>query len=275
MSFVMQEGTFWRAALWNQSGGFRTRLRQAGDWDLWRRFAAVTSYVSTDIVLAAHRRRTAQLTADKGAYYREVDTVVAGELPDLHRSESERFQAWASDSHEDRDRLRYYGTILRFHAEGGHGGAGKWEAEQRPYQEVLRSPIVVTNGFTSALLPAGFEAGFGPACGADLSQNLLSGFRVSNSATGSFRFQAARDGLHRLFLRLRNFDPGVRLKLSNQARTILNAEIPVTGHDRDCVVIAEAVFTQGTNVISMSVSGEDTRKAPVLVVISCEAMSTT
>jgi glycosyltransferase involved in cell wall biosynthesis len=274
MCFVMQEGTFWRAPLWTTAGGFRTSLRQAGDWDLWRRFAAETSYVSTDIVLAAHRRRDAQLTADLGAYYREVDAVVSEELADLHRSESERFRSWTSDSQADRDGLRYYGTLLRFQAGGSRGGSGRWKAEQRPYQGVLRTSIVVTNGFTRALIPAGFEGGFGPPCGADPAQNLLAGFRILNSASGSLRFQAQRDGLHRLFFRFRNFDPGVRLMMCNQTRTILNSELPVTGHDRDGVVIAESVFTEGSNLISIAVAGEDPQKTPVLLVVSCGAMST-
>ena len=95
LCFVMQEGTFWRAALWQQTGGFRTSLRQAGDWDLWRRFAAHAPYVTTDAVLAAHRRREAQLTADMGAYYREVDDVISREAAALQREEVRRFQAWA------------------------------------------------------------------------------------------------------------------------------------------------------------------------------------
>jgi len=273
MRFVMQEGTFWRAELWKKTGGFRTTLRQAGDWDLWRRFAAETPYITTDMVLAAHRRREAQLTADMSVYYREVDEVVSRELADLHQAELERFRAWERYSDVDRDR-RFYGSMLRFHVAAYHGGRGEWKAEQRPYQAILKTPVVVTNGFTCAMLPAEFETGFGSACNADHALNLLPGFRVSNSAAWSFRFQAQRDGLHRLFLRCRNFDPGVRIRLSNQSRTILHAEIPVTSHDRECIVIAESVFTTGPNVISMTVSGEDPGKVPVLVVVSCEAMST-
>ncbi len=273
LPFVMQEGTFWRAELWKKVGGFRPSLRQAGDWDLWRRFAAETPYVTTDIVLAAHRRREAQLTADMGVYYREVDETVQRELPELYPSEWERFQAWALHSEDHRDQ-RFYGATLRFHVDASHGGRGQWKVEQRPYPAPLKTAVAVTNGFSCAMLPAEAGTGFGPECTADPALNLLAGFRVSNSATGSFRFQARRDGLHRLFLRCRNFDSGVRLKLFNQTRTILDAELPVTSHDRDCVVIAESVFTTGLNIISMTISGADPGKVPNLVVVSCNAMST-
>lgn len=273
MCFVMQEGTFWRAELWKKAGGFRTSLRQAGDWDLWRRFAEQAPYIATDTVLASHRRRGAQLTADMGVYYREVDEVVNQELAEIHQSELKRFQAWNRSSEEDRDR-RFYAGILRFHVDTIHGGRGEWRVEERPFQAPLKTSVAVTNGFTRAMLPAEFESGFGPLGTAAHPLNLLSGYRASNSATCSFRFQAHGDGLHRIFLRCRISDSGVRLKLLNQTRTILSAAVPVTNHDRDCVLIAESVFVAGPNVISMIVSGRDPQEVPAIVVISCEAMST-
>ncbi len=273
LPFVMQEGTFWRSALWIKAGGFRTSLRQAGDWDLWRRFAAETPYYSADVILATHRRREDQLTADKGAYYREVDQVSADELAGLYASELSRFRAWDGGSEEGAEG-RYSGAFLRFHADAHQGGSGRWVAGRRACRTNLKSSIAVTNGFTNAMIPSEFDVGFGSACDADVAHNLLAGFRVSSSATGSLRFHAGRDGLHRIFLRLRNFDPGVRVTLWNGNRIILNAELPVTGYERDCVAIAESVFTQGPNVISIALSGSDPQKVPVLVVVSCEAMCT-
>jgi glycosyltransferase involved in cell wall biosynthesis len=273
MPFVMQEGTFWRGALWKKAGGFRASLRQAGDWDLWRRFAAETACMTTDTVLAAHRRREAQLTADKSIYYHEVDEVISQEFAGLHAAELARFRAWEACSEDERDQ-RFYGGMLRFHAAHGHGGSGEWQTEDRPYQAILRTTVAVTNGFTCAMLPAEFESGFAPLSNVDHALHLLPGFHVSNAAECSFRFHAGKDGLHRIFLRCRNFDSGVHLRLFDRARTLLNAEMPVTSHDRDCLVIAEAVFHQGANVISMRIAGQDPEKTPVLVVVSCEAMST-
>src|SRR4029078_12703858 len=46
LPFVIEEGTFWRAGLWQRAGGVDTRFKLAGDWDLWRRFAAEAEYVT-------------------------------------------------------------------------------------------------------------------------------------------------------------------------------------------------------------------------------------
>ncbi|MEO8368648.1 MAG: glycosyltransferase [Candidatus Solibacter sp.] len=273
LRFVMQEGTFWRASLWHKCGGFRTTLRQAGDWDLWRRFATEAPYVTTDMVLAAHRRREAQLTADMTTYYREVDETIASEIAGLHPAELQRYRDWASSSESDRDQ-RFYGPILRFHVATFHGGSGEWQPEMRPYQAPLKTTVAVTNGFTRPMLPAEFTTGFGPACDAEYPLNLLPGYHVTTAADCTLIFQAQTDGLHRLFIRCRIFDPGVRIQLSNATRTILNAEPPVTSHDRDITLIAESVFTAGPNQITLSLKGANPDKMPIVVVVSAEALAT-
>jgi glycosyltransferase involved in cell wall biosynthesis len=273
LPFVMQEGTFWRAALWQKCGGFQATLRQAGDWDLWRRLAAETPYVTTDVVLAAHRRREAQLTADMTTYYREVDETIAREIGDLHSTELQRYREWAASSETDRDQ-RFYGPILRFHTAASHGGSGQWQLEMRPCRAPLKTSIAVTNGFTHPMLPAEFTAGFGSACDAEYPLNLLPGYHVTVALESTLRFRARTDGLHRIFLRARILDPGIRLKLANATRTILNVEMPMTNHDRDVTVIAESVLTKGPNQITMTLEGANPEKPPVIVVISAEAMST-
>jgi glycosyltransferase involved in cell wall biosynthesis len=76
LPFVMQEGTFWRMSLWQRTGGIDPRFRFAGDWDLWRRFAAEADYVTLDAVTGYHRRRPGQLTESLRKYYREIDERV-------------------------------------------------------------------------------------------------------------------------------------------------------------------------------------------------------
>jgi len=71
--FIQQEGTFWRASLWEAVGGIDPRFRLAGDFDLWRRFAAHADLVIVDSVLGCWRRRGGQLSADKAAYHAEID----------------------------------------------------------------------------------------------------------------------------------------------------------------------------------------------------------
>ena len=64
------------------------------------------------------------------------------------------------------------------------------------------------------------------------------------------------------------------MKLSHKGRTILNADLPVTGYGWDSFVIAEAVFTRGANMLSLVISGQNPESLPFLVLLSCEAMST-
>jgi glycosyltransferase involved in cell wall biosynthesis len=76
--FIMQEGTFWRATLWRDVGGLDTTMRYAGDWDLWRRFAAVSPPYLLDFPLARFTQREGQTSSDMSAYYAEVDSAPKG-----------------------------------------------------------------------------------------------------------------------------------------------------------------------------------------------------
>jgi glycosyltransferase involved in cell wall biosynthesis len=73
LPFIQQEGTFWRTHLWERTGGVDTTFKLAGDFDLWRRFAAVTEYITLDAVTGLHRQHPDQLSADLDAYYGEID----------------------------------------------------------------------------------------------------------------------------------------------------------------------------------------------------------
>ena len=75
--FLQQEGTFWRWSLWEEVGALNASLQLAGDWDLWRRFAACSDLVTLKAVLGFHRRRHGQLSSDMGTYYQEVDTTLS------------------------------------------------------------------------------------------------------------------------------------------------------------------------------------------------------
>jgi glycosyltransferase involved in cell wall biosynthesis len=77
--FLQQEGVFWRRALWQKCGSrVDEKLRYAGDFELWCRFAGVAEYVSVDSVLGVFRVREGQATSDLAAYYAEVDRLFAG-----------------------------------------------------------------------------------------------------------------------------------------------------------------------------------------------------
>lgn len=79
MPFVMQEGTFWRQELWSRVGGLNAGFRLAGDWDLWRRMAKHSPFVTLDVLTAFHRRRPGQLSENLDAYYAEVDRHLTGD----------------------------------------------------------------------------------------------------------------------------------------------------------------------------------------------------
>ena len=74
-AFVMQEGTFWTAGLWNKIGGLDPALRYAGDFDLWFRFAQHAEYHQLETLLASHRRRVGQLSSNLTSYFAEVDSI--------------------------------------------------------------------------------------------------------------------------------------------------------------------------------------------------------
>ncbi len=73
-----QEGTFWRKWLWDKVGGLDNKLRLAGDWDLWRRFAHHADVIQVDYPLGAFRKHSGQLsTIDEGSqYHNEIDSTV-------------------------------------------------------------------------------------------------------------------------------------------------------------------------------------------------------
>lgn len=75
--FVQQEGTFFRHSLWSLAGGLSQNFRLAGDWDLWRRFAAHAELIKLRCALAVHRRHSAQLSASMSRYYNEVDNAAS------------------------------------------------------------------------------------------------------------------------------------------------------------------------------------------------------
>ena len=86
--FVMQEGTFWTRGLWLAAGGLNVELRLAGDWDLWRRMARFQRLITLRGVLAYHRRRSGQLSADMSRYWEELDRARALEAENSRKTPS-------------------------------------------------------------------------------------------------------------------------------------------------------------------------------------------
>lgn len=73
--FIQQEGNFWLRELYDSVGGLNRSLKLAGDFDLWRRFAAQTELLALDSPLASFRSRPGQLSEQVEKYYAELDRV--------------------------------------------------------------------------------------------------------------------------------------------------------------------------------------------------------
>ena len=71
--FVQQEGCFFRKRLWDAMGGCDTNFRLAGDWDLWRRMAAIRPPVQISCKIGGFRSRPGQLSEDLSGYLAEIE----------------------------------------------------------------------------------------------------------------------------------------------------------------------------------------------------------
>ncbi len=76
---LQQEGMFWRKWVWDKVGGLNSRLKYAGDWDLWLRFAQYVDFVHVPWTLGVFHVRKGQLaTTDDGkAYQQEIDSLLS------------------------------------------------------------------------------------------------------------------------------------------------------------------------------------------------------
>ena len=221
------------------------------------------AYVTTDMVLAAHRRREAQLTADMTTYYREVDETIASEIGDLHPAELQRYREWAASSEADRDQ-RFYGPILRFHVATLHAGSGAMagrnaplpgpaQDQRRGHQRLhpadaprrIRRPASdrpATPSIRSTCCPATMSPP--PPNARSVSTRSAKGCTASSCAAAS---STPESGSNLPMPRAPSCAP----------------TLPVTSHDRDCTVIAESVFAAGPNQIRMTITGEDPGKLPI------------
>ncbi len=74
---IQQEATFWRRALWNQSGAhLADDLHYAGDFELWTRFWQYEDLAMTPTPLAMFRFHEQQKTSNINGYIKEVLMVL-------------------------------------------------------------------------------------------------------------------------------------------------------------------------------------------------------
>lgn len=73
LHFIQQDSVFWRAELWQKSGGLDARLTLAGDYFLWKSFSELAPMYSLKAYLSCFRRAPNQKSADIEAYFREIE----------------------------------------------------------------------------------------------------------------------------------------------------------------------------------------------------------
>ena len=220
-SFVMQEGTFWRSALWDQVGGLDERFRLAGDWDLWRRFAHHSALSTIDSVLAFHRRHDSQLSASLYPYYAEIDA--ADPQPRLSH---------AFAGHET-------GETLKFNL-----GSKKWE-RTRWRGTRLEPPIVQQEGeAVLATYRVELTSGARLAEGPYPEVNLPSGMRWIDKINAEAVVTVPYPGLWRMHLRVRNWRPDLRLLIMREAAICLDVR-PRAGEDSSDTLLSASLWLEG------------------------------
>ena len=258
----MQEGTFWKAELWLKTGGVRPTFRLAGDFDLWRRFAAESSYVSVDTILAAHRRHSGQLSENPGLYYAEIDASMEAYLEERDQV-WERYQRWRARSASDREQC-FLGTSLSWET-------GRWEMEPRSLPALFNTTICVSANGVQRSLPAQYVSGFLPESDQFPHVNVPLGARWLHDGVGIVQFEALATGPHHLRIRLRSFPDQVRVTVKHASRKLFDGWLPRTLHDRDCEITADVNFEKGINTMALFLDPPQAGQHRPLLIVTCEA----
>lgn len=153
--YIQQEGTIWRAGLWEDSGGLDTAFRLAGDFDLWRRFARFADLVSVEAGIGVFRRNKGQLSGDGEAYWAELD---------------------ASLNEEDRAARRAIASKLR--------GASKKNMEKAGLAARVLSPRVNSPWVMRYSLPLQKRRGIFPRLTRSLSKRMAGAYGIPAGADG-------------------------------------------------------------------------------------------
>ena len=90
LGFIQQESTFWRGALYRAAGGLDHRLKLAGDYELWIRFASHSELVAVSSILGGFSYNgNNRGILQRGTYEREIEEVFARQ-PAPRRAQAER-----------------------------------------------------------------------------------------------------------------------------------------------------------------------------------------
>jgi len=85
LEFIQQDSVFWRADLWNATGGVDARMALAGDYFLWRSFAKVSPLYSLNSYVSCFRRHVNQKCENIDDYFQEISKYDLLEAPVFER----------------------------------------------------------------------------------------------------------------------------------------------------------------------------------------------
>jgi glycosyltransferase involved in cell wall biosynthesis len=94
--WIQQESTFWHRDLWNKAGGFlNTKLKYAGDFELWLRFFRYEELFTINALIGSFRlRKSNQLSLDhKTEYIDEVIELLNKEFNSLPKGYIEKINS--------------------------------------------------------------------------------------------------------------------------------------------------------------------------------------
>ena len=262
LPFVMQEGTFWRTSVWREVGGLDPSMKIAGDFDLWRRMSTNASIVSVDTVLASHRRRPGQLSENTETYYGEVDRSIATKRVDRDE-EWLAFQSWRTPSTATRNSSSYSGCLIGYSSE-----SHAWYRESRSLPTAPGGSLHLEGGRMVPGVPGRFTSGFDSEGHAYAHLNLAKGSVLARDAA-EIRFPQLPAGRYRLSLRCRNFIEGLNVEVRYGNGSLLSIQLPVTNHDRDCLLYADVSFTDPELPLAIQMNSPDVQQL-FLLVLACE-----
>lgn len=92
-NFLQQEGTFFKKKIFDRAKKINSKLRLAGDWDLWRRLAEITDFVETPWPMGVFRMHQNQLSQNMLEYRREMSDIIP--------LKTRRKYAWQASEYEN------------------------------------------------------------------------------------------------------------------------------------------------------------------------------
>lgn len=247
MPFIMQEGTFFSAEVWNAVGGLDGTFHLAGDWDLWRRMAAVTEYFTINTVTGFHRVRLGQLSGEISYYHKEIDDRDISRTEILHPVEK------------------------MAHLIAYDSASAKWCTRTFDVDNRLPPTIIVGSREleSCACIP---ENGFLPQEGPYVEHDLPAGIRWLDGDRGTIRIVAPKAARYRVRLILRPSDSGLWIYISINGRSPFATMLSEPRAGVNQVIEFTSWLDEGVNVMAIGLK-TNLAQSRRLLLVGCESVT--